>query len=222
MSHCCSRTWDIGSARFPRHVRGLATTISGFAATLGRRNYRVTRDEALADAQSLVEATDVPVSADLENCFAHDPAGVADTIERAIATGLADADQDFTGDARTPSTCSTSPPTASPPRRRRPTQAETSCSRGSENFLHGRQDLTDTILRLQRFQEAGADVLYAPALVSLDDIRSVVSSVDRPVNVLTVPGLPSVAELGVGRSRPHLRRRRVRVRGPRCCCGGGS
>ncbi|RPI06312.1 MAG: isocitrate lyase/phosphoenolpyruvate mutase family protein [Actinobacteria bacterium] len=194
-----ANAWDIGSARFLAGLgfRALATTSSGFAATLGRRDYRVTRDEALAHAQALVEATDVPVSADLENCFADDPAGVADTIERAVANGLAGCSiEDFTGDRADPIYA------LDLATERVAAAAEAAHASGdfvltarSENFLHGRQDLADTILRLQRFQEAGADVLYAPALVSLDDIRSVVSSVDRPVNVLTVPGLPSVAEL---------------------------
>jgi len=118
-------------------------------------------------------------------------------VERAIAAGLAGCSvEDFTGDRDSPLydlELATERVAAA---------AETAHRRGdfvltarSENYLHGRQDLADTILRLQRFQEAGADVLYAPALVAIEDIRAVVSSVDRPVNVLTVPGLPSVAEL---------------------------
>lgn len=194
-----ANAWDVGSARFLGGLgfHALATTSSGFAATLGRRDYRVTRDEALAHAQALVEATDLPVSADLENGFADDPTGVAGTVERAIATGLAGCSvEDFTGDPATPIY------DLDLAAERVAAAAETAHRSGdfvltarSENYLHGRQDLADTILRLQRFQEAGADVLYAPALVAIEDIRAVVSSVDRPVNVLTVPGLPSVAEL---------------------------
>jgi 2-methylisocitrate lyase-like PEP mutase family enzyme len=194
-----ANAWDVGSARFLGGLgfRALATTSSGFAATLGRRDYRVTRGEALTHAQALVDATDLPVSADLENGFAHDPAGVADTVERAVATGLAGCSvEDFTGDRSNPlydlelATERVAAAAESAHRR-----SDFVLTARSENYLHGRQDLADTILRLQRFQEAGADVLYAPALVSIDDIRSLVSSVDRPVNVLTVPGLPSVEEL---------------------------
>ncbi len=194
-----ANAWDIGSARFLAGLgfEALATTSSGFAATLGRRDYRVTRDEALAHAAALAGATDVPVSADLENCFAHAPAGVADTIEEAKAAGLAGGSvEDFTGDAANPIY-------AIDHATERVAAAAEAAHRGedfvltarAENFLHGRADLADTISRLQRYQEAGADVLYAPALTSLDDIRSVVSSLDKPVNVLTVPGLPTVAEL---------------------------
>ena len=194
-----ANAWDIGSARFLAGLgfEALATTSSGFAATLGRRDYRVTRDEALAHAAALAGATDVPVSADLENCFAHAPAGVADTIEEAKAAGLAGGSvEDFTGDAANPIY-------AIDHATERVAAAAEAAHRGedfvltarAENFLHGRADLADTISRLQRYQEAGADVLYAPALTSLDDIRSIVSSLDKPVNVLTVPGLPTVAEL---------------------------
>jgi 2-methylisocitrate lyase-like PEP mutase family enzyme len=194
-----ANAWDAGSARFLAGLgfRALATTSSGFAATLGRRDYRVTRDEALAHCRTLVDATDLPVSADLENGFAHDPAGVADTVERAVSTGLAGCSvEDFTGDSGDPFydlDHATERVVAAAEAAHR--TSEFVLTARAENFLHGRQDLADTILRLQRFQEAGADVLYAPALVSIDDIRSVVTSVDRPVNVLTVPGLPTVAEL---------------------------
>ncbi len=194
-----ANAWDIGSARLLAGVgfEALATTSSGFAATLGRRDYRVTRDEVLAHSAALVAATDLPVSADLENCFAHDPSGVASTIEDAKATGLAGGSiEDFTGDAAEPIY-------AIDHATERVAAAAEAAHRGegfvltarAENHLHGRPDLADTIARLQRYQEAGADVLYAPGLVMLDDIRRVVSSLDKPVNVLTVPRAPTLAEL---------------------------
>jgi 2-methylisocitrate lyase-like PEP mutase family enzyme len=152
----------------------------------------VTRDEALAHAAELVSAVGVPVSADLENLFADDVDGVAETIRMAIDTGLAgcsieDAHADGVYDAGVAA-------------QRVSAAAEAAAGRivltaRSENYLHGRPDLADTIARLQSFQEAGADVLYAPGLRDVADIRSVVESVDRPVNVLALPGAPPVTEL---------------------------
>ena len=194
-----ANVWDIGSARFLAGLgfQALATTSSGFAATLGRRDYRVTRDEALAHASALVGATDVPVSADLENCFADDPSGAADTITKAAEIGLAGCSiEDFTGD-------SSGPIYDIDLATERVAAAAEAAHRGhdfvltarAENHLHGINDLADTITRLQRYQAAGADVLYAPGLVTIDDIRSVVTSLDKPVNVLTVPGIPPIADL---------------------------
>jgi 2-methylisocitrate lyase-like PEP mutase family enzyme len=176
----------------------LATTSSGFAATLGRADGRVTRDEALEHAAWIVQATDLPVTADLEHGFADEPAGVAETVGLATAAGLAGCSvEDFTGDTDHPIY------DAGLAAARVEAAAE-AAHRGAvhlvltaraENYLHGRPDLADTIARLQAYQEAGADVLYAPGLRSLDDIRQLVASVDRPVNVLTVAGAPPVAEL---------------------------
>ncbi len=194
-----ANAWDIGSARFLAGLgfEALATTSSGFAATLGRRDYKVTRDEALDHASALVGATDLPVSADLENGFADDPAGAADTVTRAVTIGLAGCSiEDFTGDAANPIYdvgLATERVAAAAEAAHR--DGDFVLTARAENFLHGRNDLADTIARLQRYQEAGADVLYAPALVTIDDIRSVVSALDRPVNVLTVPGIPTIAEL---------------------------
>lgn len=188
--------WDAGSARLLEALGflALATTSSGFAATLGRFDGSVSRDDALAHAAAIVAATSLPVSADLENGFVHDPGGVADTVQRARATGLAGCSiEDATGDSDEPIY-----DVALAVDR---VAAAASAADGfvltarAENYLHGRPDLADTIMRLQRYQEAGADVLYAPGLTSAEDIRAVVSSVDRPVNVLALPGAPAVAEL---------------------------
>jgi 2-methylisocitrate lyase-like PEP mutase family enzyme len=192
--------WDIGSARLLAWLgfEALATTSSGFAATLGRLDGSVTRDEAIAHAAAMVAATPLPVSADLENCFADDPDGVAETIRLALDAGLAGCSiEDYSGreDA----------PIYEVELAAERVRAAAAVAHGghvhlvltarAENYLHSRQDLADTIARLQRFQEAGADVLYAPGLTSLDDIAQVVRSVDRPVNVLLRPNGPSVAQL---------------------------
>jgi 2-methylisocitrate lyase-like PEP mutase family enzyme len=189
--------WDPGSARALAALGfdALATTSSGFAATLGRPDGAVTRDEALTHAAQIVAATELPVSADLENGFAHDPAGVAETVRRAVATGLAGCSiEDYSSDDDDPIY-----DVAAAVER---VAAAVAAADGrlvltarAENMLRGRNDLADTIERLQRYQEAGADVLYAPGLTSAADIRSVVTSVDRPVNVLALPGAPTVAEL---------------------------
>src|SRR4051794_26723083 len=195
--------WDVGSAKLLASLgfEALATTSSGFAATLGRLDGQVTRDEAVARSAALVDAVDLPVSADLENCFADDPAGVAETIELAIATGLAGCSvEDFNGDR-----ASDTPIYDAGLARERVAAAAEAAHRGPvhlvltarcENYLHGRADLTDTIARLQSYEAAGADVLYAPGLSSIDDIRQVVAAVAAPVNVLALPSAPSVAELG--------------------------
>ncbi len=191
--------WDVGSAKVLAQIgfSALATTSSGFAATLGRPDGSVTRDEALDHATAITAATGLPVSADLENGFADDPAQVAETVRRAAALGLAGCSiEDFTGEDDNP--------IYDPALAAERIRAAAETGRGhlrivltarAENYLHGRPDLADTITRLQSYQEAGADVLYAPGLRDLGDIRSVVTSVDLPVNVLLLPGGPTVTEL---------------------------
>ncbi len=199
--------WDAGSAKLLASLgfEALATTSSGFAATMGRLDGAVSRDEALAHSAAIVAAVDVPVSADLENCFADDPAGVAETVALAIDAGLAGCSiEDFTRHRDDPiydaGLAAERVAAAAEAAHRGPVHLVLTAR--AENLLHGRNDLADTIARLQSYQEAGADVLYAPGLTSLDDIRSVVSSVDRPVNVLALPTAPTVAELaGVGVKR---------------------
>jgi len=192
--------WDQGSARLLASLgfEALATTSSGFAATLGRLDGSVSRDEALAHAAAIVAATDLPVSADLENCFADDPAGVARTVALAVETGLAGGSiEDFTGRADEPiydiGLAAERVAAAAEAAHAGPVRLVLTAR--AENYLHGRPDLGDTIARLQAYQAAGADVLYAPGLTSLADIKQVVSAVDRPVNVLAVGGAPSVGEL---------------------------
>ena len=192
--------WDEGSAKILKSMGflALATTSSGYAMTLGRPDGAVSRDEALAHAASIVSATGLPVSADLERCFADDPSGVAETVALAREAGLAGCSvEDFTG---VPSEPIYDVGLAADRVR---AAAETAHGGGTgvvltaraENYLHGKPDLADTIARLQAFQEAGADVLYAPGLTRLADIRQVVAEVDKPVNVLAIGGGPSVPEL---------------------------
>jgi 2-methylisocitrate lyase-like PEP mutase family enzyme len=199
--------WDRGSTALLTALgfSAVATTSSGFAATLGRLDGSVTRDEALAHAAAMATSTSLPVSADLENCFADDPAGVAETVRLAARTGLAGCSlEDFTGHEDDPIY------KIGQAAERVAAAAEAAHGMGgglvltarAENYLHGRPDLSDTIRRLQAYQAAGADVLYAPGLTRLEDIRQVVASVDRPVNVLALastPDVPVLAEAGVSR-----------------------
>jgi 2-methylisocitrate lyase-like PEP mutase family enzyme len=192
--------WDVGSARLLASLgfEALATTSSGFAATLGRLDGHVTREEALAHAASIAAATPLPVSADLESGFADSPDEVAETAAGAVASGLAGFSiEDFTGrdgdPIYEPSLATERVAAAAEVAHQGP--ARLVLTARSENHLHGRDDLDDTIARLQAFERAGADVLYAPGLTDAAQIEAVVSAVTRPVNVLVRPGAPSVAEL---------------------------
>jgi 2-methylisocitrate lyase-like PEP mutase family enzyme len=192
--------WDRGSARLLASLgfQALATTSSGHAATLGRLDGSVTRDEAVAHAASIVQATDLPVSADLENGFADDPDEVAETVRLALGAGLAGCSvEDATKreDAPIYDTSLAVERVAAAAAVAHAGPVRLVLTARAENYLHGRPELSDTIARLQAYQEAGADVLFAPGLRSLEDIRQVVASVDRPVNVLAWPGAPSVPEL---------------------------
>ena len=189
--------WDAGSARILESLgfEALATTSSGHAATLGRLDGAVTRAEAIEHAAAIAAAVAVPVSADLENGFADEPAGVAATIEAALGAGLAGASiEDWSGAEIYPLELAAE----------RVAAAAAAAHAGpvhlvltarAENHVRDRDDLDDTIARLRAFEAAGADVLYPTGLTALEDIRRVVDSVGAPVNVLVRPGSPSVAEL---------------------------
>ena len=190
--------WDVGSARLLSCLgfHALATTSSGHAATLGRPDGQVTREEALAHAAALVAAVDVPVSADLENGFADAPDAMAALVGDAAATGLAGGSiEDFTGDEQAP-IYELEGAVA-----RIEAAAEAAQATGfvltarAENHVHGIDDLEDTITRLVAYEQAGADVLYAPGPSRIEDIRRIVEAVERPVSVLLRPGGPTVAEL---------------------------
>ncbi len=192
--------WDLGSAAVLASLgfEALATTSSGHAATLGRLDGAVTRDEALDHASALARGTDLPLSADLENGFADDPAGVAETTRLAVQAGLAGCSvEDYSGgeDARIYDLGLARERVAAAVEVAHAGPVKLVLTARAENHIRRRDDLADTIARLQAYQEAGADVLFAPGLTSPDDIRRVVESVDRPVNVLAVRGAPTVAEL---------------------------
>lgn len=203
--------WDAGSARILELLgfKALATTSAGLAFSLAKADgcNAVPRDAALANAVRIIGATGLPVAADLENGYGAAPEACAETIRQAIAIGLSGGSiEDSTGEDGE----AIFDIGAATDRVRAAVEAARGSGRDfvltarAENFLHGRRDLHDTITRLQAYQEAGADVLFAPGLRTADEIRAVTSSVDRPVNVIM--GLKDVhfsvselAELGVKR-----------------------
>jgi 2-methylisocitrate lyase-like PEP mutase family enzyme len=192
--------WDVGSARLLAHLgfEALATTSSGFAGTLGRLDGNVTREEALAHGAAIAAATDLPVNGDLENGFGDAPEEVAATISAAIDAGLAGGSvEDYTGQPHDPiyERAAAVARVAAAAEAAHDGPVPFVLTARAENYLHDRPDLTDTIERLLAFQEAGADVLYAPGLRDVAQIATVVQAVDRPVNVLLLPGGPTVGEL---------------------------
>lgn len=200
--------WDVGSARLLQALgfNALATTSSGFAMSLGRLDGQVTLDEKLAHCQALCAATDIPITADLENGFGDEPEQVAQTIRLAAQTGLAGGSiEDYTGNSQLP----IYPQSLAVER----IEAAVAAARGlpvpfvltarAEQMLRAERDLDATIARLQAYERAGADVLYAPGLRSLDEVAAICQSVSKPLNVLISPmpdiGLTQLAELGVRR-----------------------
>jgi 2-methylisocitrate lyase-like PEP mutase family enzyme len=201
--------WDIGTARMLSSLgfEALATTSAGFAFSRGRPDYGVDRNEMLAHLAAMVAATSLPVSADLENGFGDEPEVAAETIKLAAVAGVV-------GGSIEDATSRTSEPiydfAQAVDRVRAAAEAAHNLSfpftltARCENYLVGRADLRETIERLQAYQEAGADVLYAPGIRSKEDIAAVVGSVDRPVNVLMgLEGirlnLAELSQLGVKR-----------------------
>ena len=213
--------WDQGSARLLAWLgfEALATTSSGIAATRGRRDGSLGRDEVLQQVAGIVEVTDLPVSADLEHGFGDGPDTVAETVRLALDCGLAGCSiEDATGRSETPiyEVALAAERMAAAAEAAHAGPVHLVLTGRAENLLHGIVDLGDTVGRLQAYQEAGADVLYAPGLTDLEDIRRLVASVDRPVNVLARPGGPTVgqlAEAGVAR---------VSVGGAFCFAGLGA
>ncbi|MCI0416416.1 isocitrate lyase/phosphoenolpyruvate mutase family protein [bacterium] len=201
--------WDIGTARLLARLgfEALATTSAGYAFSIGQKDNTVGREKMMEHVEAIVSATDLPVSADLENGFGDDPETVLETIRIAVESGLVGGSiEDSTNRPGIP----IYEHELAVERVRAAAEAAHSfpflftLTARCENYLVGRPDLKDTIKRLQAYQEAGADVLYAPGLTSKEDIATVVRSVDRPVNV--VMGLQGVqlnlhalSELGVKR-----------------------
>jgi 2-methylisocitrate lyase-like PEP mutase family enzyme len=201
--------WDVGTARVLASMgfEALATTSAGMAFSQGVPEGLLGRDDVLAHCRELVKATDLPVSADLEKGFGDDPETVAETVTLAAETGLAGCSiEDFTGDVNNPifDLDLTVERIAAAVEAARSLPNDFVLTARAENFLYGRPDLDDTIKRLQAFDVAGADVLYAPGLATLDDIRAVCDAVSKPVNVVmgmpgAVFGVPELDEAGVKR-----------------------
>jgi 2-methylisocitrate lyase-like PEP mutase family enzyme len=203
--------WDAGTAKLLASLgfEALATTSLGLANTLGRPDGEgaVSRGEVLGNCAAIAAATHLPVSADLENCYAHEPRAAAEMIRLAAEAGVVGGSiEDATGDD--------ADPIYDFQLAVERVQAAVEVARSlsfpfvltarAENFLHGRRDLDDTIRRLQAFEKAGADVLYAPGLRDLATIRAVVSSVTKPVNVVMSTADPAItadqlAQAGVKR-----------------------
>ncbi|HEY3936803.1 MAG TPA: isocitrate lyase/phosphoenolpyruvate mutase family protein [Bryobacteraceae bacterium] len=197
--------WDAGTARILAALgfEALTTTSAGLAFTLGRRDGAgaVSRDETLANAKAIVDATDLPVAADLENGFGHTPEAAAETIRLAgeVAGLVGGSIEDATGDERRPiyEFELAIERVAAAAEAARDLPFSFVLVGRAENFLHGRPDLDDTIRRLQAFEAAGADALYAPGLTKPEDIRTVCASVTKPINVVMglKGGSLSVSEL---------------------------
>lgn len=194
--------WDVGSAVLLASLgfEALATTSGGFAASKGRLDGAMDRDEVLAHAAELAAATSLPLSADLENCFAAEPEGVARTVAHAIDAGVAGCSvEDFTGHADDPiydiGLATARVEAAAEAAHDGPVRIVLTAR--AENYIHGRPNLADTIARLQAYQAAGADVLFAPRLHDPDELAQLMAAVDLPVSVLALPGAPNVAELAV-------------------------
>jgi 2-methylisocitrate lyase-like PEP mutase family enzyme len=191
--------WDIGSARILAHhgFKALATSSAAYANTLGRADYRITRDEALAHCRDIAAATDLPVTADLEKCFADRPDGVADTVLMASETGIVGCSvEDASGDPAQP----IFPFDLAVERVRFAVIAARRVGHPflitarAEGFLHGVKDVDEVIKRLQAFEKVGADVVYAPGILDADRARRITDSVHVPVNVMAMKTL-SVADL---------------------------
>lgn len=196
--------WDAGTARILERLgfEALTTTSAGLAIVLGKRDGHgsVTREETLANARAIAEATDLPVAGDLENGYGDSPEAAAETIRLAAEAGLVGGSiEDATGDPSRPiydlPLAAERVAAAVEAARRRPFPFV--LVGRAENFVHGRPDLDDTIRRLRAYEAAGADALFAPGLTTADQIRAVCSAVTHPVNV--VAGLSgksfSMAEL---------------------------
>src|SRR5262249_50858070 len=188
-SFVIANAWDGGSAKLLRGLGfpALATSSGAQAGVLGKVDGAVTRDEALAHAKAIVDAVDLPVSADLEKCFADRPADAAQTIAMAAQIGLAGASiEDATGDPAKPlydANFATQRVAAAVAAARSAGFPFILTAR-TESFLRGNPDLADVIRRLQAFEGAGADVLMAPGLPDLDAVRAVCAAVKKPVNFM--------------------------------------
>jgi len=182
--------WDAGTAKMLAALgfEALATTSLGFANTLGQPDSTVDRAATIENCREISAATDLPVNADLENCFAHEPEEAAETIRLAAEAGVVGGSiEDFTGDRANPIYDFD----LAVARVRAAVAAARSLpfpfmlTARAENLIRGRADMADTIRRLQAYEAAGADVLYAPGLKTLAEVRKVVGAIKRPFNIVT-------------------------------------
>jgi 2-methylisocitrate lyase-like PEP mutase family enzyme len=192
--------WDPGSAKLLASLgfQAIATSSGAAAAVLGRKDGQLTRDEALAHARAIVQATELPVSADLENGFGHEPAAAAETIRLAAQTGLAGGSIEDAVPGSPPYDLNhAAERVAAAAEAARAVPAGFVLTARAENYLRGNPDLDDTIRRLQAFEKAGADVLFAPGLPDLAAVRAVCAALTKPVSFMaTIKGKSfSVAEL---------------------------
>lgn len=184
-----ANAWDAGSARLLAGLgfQALATSSGAAAGVLGRRDGQITREEALTQARSMAMATDLPISADLEKGFGDSPEGVAATIQLAAAAGLVGGSiEDASGDKQKPlyDLATATERVAAAVQAARTLPFAFTLTARAENFLRGNPDLDDTIQRLQAFERAGADVLFAPGLPDLAAVRTVCAAVSKPVNFM--------------------------------------
>ena len=189
-----ANAWDAGSTKLlaAAGFEAIATTSLGFAATLGRIDGTVGRDEILANCRQIVDATALPVSADLENCYAREPRAAAAMIPLAAEAGLAGGSiEDASGNEVYDFNLAVERVQAAVEAARSLDFPFVLTAR-AENFWHGRRDMDDTIRRLQAFERAGADVLYAPGIRTLEEIRTVCASVGKPVNVVMSAADPTL------------------------------
>jgi len=200
--------WDQGSARILEHMgfKALASSSAGFAFSIAKPDLGITKASLMTHLTGVCQATSVPVSADLQNGFGNDPEDVAVTILQAAKSGIVGGSiEDASGDGGNP----VYPLELAAERIRHAAVAARSLgfkftlTARAENYLYGRADLKDTIRRLQAYQEAGADVLFAPGITASEDIRQIVSSIDKPLNVLIGMSMhltvAQLQELGVTR-----------------------
>jgi 2-methylisocitrate lyase-like PEP mutase family enzyme len=196
--------WDAGSARVLEALgfSALATTSSGFAFTLGRLDGGVTLDEVVAHVETLAQATDLPISVDLENGYGADPSDAALAVTRAAEAGAVGGSiEDFDPEGRLYELPHAVERVAAAAEAARELGWPFTFTARAENHIRGNPDLDDTIRRLQAFEGAGADVLYAPGLRSVDEIRAVCEAVSKPVNVLARRDLSMADIVGAGAQR---------------------
>ena len=196
--------WDAGSARVLAALgfKALATTSSGFAFTLGRLDGRATLDEVVAHARALDRATELPVSVDLENGYGPSPEQAAAAIRAVAAVGAVGGSiEDYDPSGQIYEVGHAAERIAAAAAAARDLGFPFMLTARAENHIRGNPDLKDTIARLQAFEEAGADVLYAPGLKDVDEIRAVCSAVSKPVNVLALPRLSLAAITQAGARR---------------------